>query len=92
MEEKLAEFPYVNGSLFHEKVGETIPPISEKAAEIILTHGSLDFDWSDISPTIFGAVFESTLNPETRRSGGMHYTYPDFFIILKKTEVMLNAV
>ena len=34
----------------------------------------MDFDWSDISPTIFGAVFESTLNPETRRSGGMHYT------------------
>ena len=35
---------------------------------------SEDFDWSQISPTIFGAVFESTLNPETRRSGGMHYT------------------
>ena len=35
---------------------------------------SADFDWSEISPTIFGAVFESTLNPETRRSGGMHYT------------------
>ena len=34
----------------------------------------MDFDWSEISPTIFGAVFESTLNPETRRSGGMHYT------------------
>ena len=74
MEEKLADFPYVNGSLFHEKEGETIPPISEKTAEIILTHGSLDFDWSEISPTIFGAVFESTLNPATRRSGGMHYT------------------
>lgn len=74
MEKKLADFPYVNGSLFHEKEGETIPPISEKTAEIILTHGSLDFDWSEISPTIFGAVFESTLNPATRRSGGMHYT------------------
>ena len=35
---------------------------------------SANFDWSAISPTIFGAVFESTLNPETRRSGGMHYT------------------
>lgn len=74
MEEKLAGFPYVNGSLFHEKEGETIPPISEKTAEILLTRASLDFDWSEISPTIFGAVFESTLNPETRRSGGMHYT------------------
>ncbi len=74
MEEKLAGFPYVNGSLFHEKEGETIPPISEKTAEILLNHASLDFDWSEISPTIFGAVFESTLNPETRRKGGMHYT------------------
>ncbi len=74
MEEKLAAFPYVNGSLFHEKEGEAIPPISEKTAEILLKRASLDFDWSEISPTIFGAVFESTLNPETRRKGGMHYT------------------
>ncbi|MCI8595120.1 MAG: class I SAM-dependent DNA methyltransferase, partial [Oscillospiraceae bacterium] len=42
--------------------------------DLILTKASADFDWSAISPTIFGAVFESTLNPETRRSGGMHYT------------------
>lgn len=74
MEEKLAAFPYVNGSLFHVKEGETIPPISGTTAEILLKRASLDFDWSEISPTIFGAVFESTLNPETRRSGGMHYT------------------
>lgn len=74
MEAKLADFPYVNGSLFHEKEGEAIPPISEKTADILLNRASLDFDWSEISPTIFGAVFESTLNPETRRSGGMHYT------------------
>lgn len=39
-----------------------------------MTKASKDFDWSEISPTIFGAVFESTLNPETRRKGGMHYT------------------
>ena len=74
MEAKLADFPYVNGSLFHEKEGEIIPPISENTADILLNRASLDFDWSEISPTIFGAVFESTLNPETRRSGGMHYT------------------
>ena len=74
MEAKLADFPYVNGSLFHEKEGEEIPPISEKTAEILLNRASRDFDWSKISPTIFGAVFESTLNQETRRSGGMHYT------------------
>lgn len=42
--------------------------------DLILHKASESFDWSEISPTIFGAVFESTLNPETRRSGGMHYT------------------
>ena len=51
-----------------------IPNLTENVKELILSKASEDFDWSDISPTIFGAVFESTLNPETRRSGGMHYT------------------
>ena len=41
---------------------------------MLLNKASEDFNWAEISPTIFGAVFESTLNPETRRSGGMHYT------------------
>ena len=51
-----------------------IPRFNEKLRELILREASDDFDWSQISPTIFGAVFESTLNPETRRKGGMHYT------------------
>ncbi len=73
MDEALAQFPYVNGGLFaDEKI--IIPPLNEKIINLILEKASEDFDWSDISPTIFGAVFESTLNPETRRSGGMHYT------------------
>lgn len=70
---KLAAFPYVNGGLFADENIE-IPPFTEEIKELLLTKASEDFDWSDISPTIFGAVFESTLNPETRRSGGMHYT------------------
>ena len=69
----LAAFPYVNGGLFADDDIE-IPPFTEEILNLILTKASADFDWSDISPTIFGAVFESTLNPETRRSGGMHYT------------------
>lgn len=73
LEEELAQFPYVNGGLFADETIE-IPPFTEKIKELLLTKASEDFDWSDISPTIFGAVFESTLNPETRRSGGMHYT------------------
>ena len=68
----LAAFPYVNGSLFSGPV--EIPQFTEELREVLLQKASLGFDWAEISPTIFGAVFESTLNPETRRSGGMHYT------------------
>ncbi len=73
MEPDLAAFPYVNGGLFAED-GTVIPRLTDEILELLLRRASADFDWSGISPTIFGAVFESTLNPETRRSGGMHYT------------------
>ena len=69
----VAEFPYVNGGLFADENIE-IPQFNEEIVDLLLKNASEDFDWSKISPTIFGAVFESTLNPETRRSGGMHYT------------------
>lgn len=69
----LAAFPYVNGGLFSDENIE-IPPFTDEIMALILRNASDSFDWSEISPTIFGAVFESTLNPETRRSGGMHYT------------------
>ena len=69
----LAAFPYVNGGLFADE-DVVIPPFTDEIRNLLLTKASADFDWSSISPTIFGAVFESTLNPETRRSGGMHYT------------------
>ncbi len=73
LDESLAAFPYVNGGLFADEDIE-IPPFTDEIRDILLTKASAGFDWSQISPTIFGAVFESTLNPETRRSGGMHYT------------------
>ena len=73
LEEGLAAFPYVNGGLFTES-DRTIPQLTEEIKELLVRHASSEFDWSEISPTIFGAIFESTLNPETRRSGGMHYT------------------
>ena len=69
----LAVFPYVNGGLFSDEDIE-IPPFTEELKSLLLENASEDFNWSEISPTIFGAVFESTLNPETRRSSGMHYT------------------
>ena len=73
LDDDLAAFPYVNGGLFAETDIE-IPQLDDMVKEMLLTKASDDFNWSEISPTIFGAVFESTLNPETRRSGGMHYT------------------
>ena len=73
LEPDIAAFPYVNGGLFsEEKI--IVPRFTDELKQLILAKASDDFDWSEISPTIFGAVFESTLNPETRRSGGMHYT------------------
>ncbi len=72
LQEDLKAFPYTNGGLFEEDI--EIPQFTEELKATLLQNASLDFDWSEISPTIFGAVFESTLNPETRRSGGMHYT------------------
>ena len=73
MEDDLAAFPYVNGGLFADENIE-IPRFTDEIVDLIVNKASAGFDWSEISPTIFGAVFESTLNPETRRSGGMHYT------------------
>ncbi|MCL2190074.1 MAG: methylase [Defluviitaleaceae bacterium] len=92
LEENLARFPYVNGGLFDEKEIE-IPHFTDEIKTLLLSNASENFNWAEISPTIFGAVFESTLNPETRRSGGMHYTSlenihkvidPLFFNELKK--------
>ena len=73
LDDELLAFPYVNGGMFAENNLE-IPNFTDELRELILEHASSSFDWSEISPTIFGAVFESTLNPETRHSGGMHYT------------------
>lgn len=73
MDDDLAAFPYVNGGLFSDESIE-IPRLNQTIYDLLLNKASAAFDWREISPTIFGAVFESTLNPETRRKGGMHYT------------------
>ena len=72
LRDDLKAFPYTNGGLFAAEI--EIPQFTDELRKVLLHNASLDFDWSKISPTIFGAVFESTLNPETRRAGGMHYT------------------
>ena len=74
-DEDIKVFPYVNGGLFKEKV--IIPNFTQEIKEFLLNKVALPVNWSNISPTIFGGIFESTLNPETRRKGGMHYTSPE---------------
>lgn len=73
LDDDLSAFPYVNGGLFADENIE-IPRFTEEIVDLLVNGASKVFNWADISPTIFGAVFESTLNPDTRRSGGMHYT------------------
>lgn len=79
LSEDLKRFDYVNGGLFSNEVtacggAPIIPQFTNELRTLLLEKASANFDWTDISPTIFGAIFESTINPETRRSGGMHYT------------------
>ena len=69
---KLEPFPYVNGGLFQDEQIE-IPNFTEEIVDVIVNHCA-PFNWSEISPTIFGAVFESTLGTKMRRANGMHYT------------------
>ncbi|MFS0467961.1 DNA methyltransferase [Corynebacterium striatum] len=75
-EQSLTVIPYVNGGLFTDADIE-IPNFTDEIRELLISELSADTDWSQISPTIFGGVFESTLNPETRHAGGMHYTSPE---------------
>ncbi len=73
LDDELAQFRYVNGGMFSDE-SIIVPKFTPELKELIVNEAGHGFNWSNISPTIFGAVFESTLNPETRRSGGMHYT------------------
>ena len=74
LDPELAGFPYVNGGLFSRNIRIEIPLFTEELVHLLMDEASAGIDWSKIDPTIFGAVFESTLNAETRRQGGMHYT------------------
>ena len=72
LDETLKKFPYVNGGLFRDQID--FPNFTPELKTLLLDEASGNFDWSQISPTIFGTVFESTLEHDTRRAGGMHYT------------------
>ena len=73
LDKEFNQFSYVNGGMFADE-SVIIPQFTDELKRLIVEDAGQKFDWSSISPTIFGAVFESTLNPESRRAGGMHYT------------------
>ncbi len=73
LDEDLKAFPYVNGGLFNDEE-YIIPQLNGEISDILLEQCSRGFKWADISPTIFGAIVEDTMNPETRDINCPHYT------------------
>ena len=70
LDEDLARFPYINGDLFKG-------PLSMVSCNAAMRSALLDacrFDWSQVSPAIFGALFQSVMDPAQRRAQGAHYT------------------
>jgi hypothetical protein len=70
LDEDLQQFPYVNGDLFRENL--RLPSFDADMREKLLD--TCRFDWSQISPAIFGSLFQSVMNREERREQGAHYT------------------
>jgi hypothetical protein len=70
LDEDLAQFPYVNGDLFAERL--PFPAFNAPMRSLLIE--ALDFSWDAISPAIFGSLFQSVMNPHERRAQGAHYT------------------
>jgi hypothetical protein len=71
----LKKLPYMNGGLFREKT--EIPPLSENFRYTLIVEGCQEFDWSGVSPTVFGSIFEGALSHDHRRANGQHFTNPE---------------
>ena len=70
LDEDLARFPYINGDLFKGLL--SIPSFDASMRKTLLA--TCQFDWSNISPAIFGALFQWVMDPEVRHAQGVHYT------------------
>ncbi len=70
LDEDMNAFPYINGNLFEEML--PIPSFNSKTREFLLR--CCYFDWSKVSPAIFGTMFQSVIDPVKRRNLGAHYT------------------
>lgn len=94
--DELKAFPYVNGGLFADEI--EIPMFTDEQKTLLLEKASAGFDWSKINPTIFGAMFESTLAPQKKTENGMYYTSIENIekiinpLFLDDLEVELNSI
>ena len=70
LDELTARFPYVNGGIFEEQLN--IPSFSSAMRDELMR--ACAFDWSGISPAVFGSLFQAVKSPEARRELGEHYT------------------
>ena len=70
LDSELANFPYVNGELFRERL--LTPDFNSVMRKKLLD--ACEFVWSEISPAIFGSLFQSVMDPDKRRAVGAHYT------------------
>ncbi|HEX9804311.1 MAG TPA: type IIL restriction-modification enzyme MmeI, partial [Candidatus Dojkabacteria bacterium] len=70
LDEELAKFPYINGNLFKDRID--VPSFDSKMRDLLIE--ASEFNWSKVSPAIFGSLFQSVMNEEERRSSGGHYT------------------
>ena len=70
----LRAFPYMNGGLFRERIN--FPPLDEDFRTTLIVQGCQEFDWSNVSPTVFGSIFEGALSHDHRRENGQHFTSP----------------
>ena len=70
----LKAFPYMNGGLFRERID--FPPLDEDFRTTLIVQGCQEFDWSGVSPTVFGSIFEGALSHDHRRANGQHFTSP----------------
>ena len=74
-EDWLKRLPYMNGGLFRERT--EIPPLSEEFRHTLVVEGCQEFDWTGVSPTVFGSIFEGALSHDHRRANGQHFTNPE---------------
>jgi hypothetical protein len=71
---RFARMPYMDGGLFREDI--ELPMLDETFRTTLLVDGSQEFDWSGVSPTVFGSIFEGALSHDHRRANGQHFTSP----------------